>query len=71
MAVLVLFGVGVGTLLYNEQAAIVQRSSTPTRRGAPRYYANIDLAVNVLTLAGAVAADALPAVALRRRRRRC
>lgn len=50
MAVLVVFGVGVGTLLYNEQAAIVRRMFTdPAQRTA--YYATIDLAVNGLTLA--------------------
>jgi AAA family ATP:ADP antiporter len=50
MAVIVMFGVGVGTLLYNEQAAIVRRMFTdPAQRTA--YYATIDLAVNGLTLA--------------------
>ena len=49
MAVIVVFGVGVGTLLYNEQAAIVRRMFTdPAQRTA--YYATIDLAVNALTL---------------------
>ena len=49
MAVLTLFGVGVGTLLYNEQAAIV-RQFYPNPEQATAYYANIDLAVNALTL---------------------
>ena len=49
MAVLTLFGVGVGTLLYNEQAAIV-RKFYPDPELATAYYANIDLAVNALTL---------------------
>ena len=44
------FGIGVGTLLYNEQAAIARvRSRTPRR--APRTTARIDLAINVLTIA--------------------
>ena len=49
MAVLTVFGVGVGTLLYNEQAAIV-RQFYPDPERATAYYANIDLAVNGLTL---------------------
>lgn len=49
MAVLTVFGVGVGTLLYNEQAAIV-RQFYPDPEQATAYYANIDLAVNALTL---------------------
>jgi AAA family ATP:ADP antiporter len=49
MAVLTVFGVGVGTLLYNEQAAIV-RQFYPEPEQATAYYANIDLAVNGLTL---------------------
>ena len=49
MAVLTVFGVGVGTLLYNEQAAIV-RQFYPDPQQATAYYANIDLAVNALTL---------------------
>ncbi len=49
MAVVVLFGVGVGTLLYNEQAAIVRRFY-PDARAATAYYANIDLAINALAL---------------------
>ena len=49
MAVLTLFGVGVGTLLYNEQAAVVRRFYADPQQ-ATAYYANIDLAVNGLTL---------------------
>lgn len=49
LAVLTVFGVGIGTLLYNEQAAIVRRLfSDPALSTA--YYARIDLAVNGLTL---------------------
>lgn len=49
LAVLTVFGVGVGTLLYNEQAAIVRRLfADPAMSTA--YYARIDLAVNGLTL---------------------
>lgn len=49
MAVLMLFAVGIGTLLYNEQAAIV-RAYYPDPRQATAFYATIDLAVNTLTL---------------------
>ena len=49
MAVLTVFGVGVGTLLYNEQAAIVRQFYADPER-ATAFYANIDLAVNGLTL---------------------
>lgn len=49
MAATVVLGVGVGTLLYNEQAAIVRRFY-PDARAATAYYANIDLAINALTL---------------------
>ncbi len=49
MAIMMVFAVGVGTLLYNEQAAIVRRLySDPAASTA--YYAGIDLAVNALTL---------------------
>ena len=49
MAFMTIFAVGVGTLLYNEQAAIVRRFySDPAASTA--YYAGIDLAVNALTL---------------------
>jgi len=50
MAVMTVFGVGVGTLLYNEQAAIVRRLFTDPE-SSTAYYASIDLAVNALTLA--------------------
>lgn len=50
LALLLFFGVGVGTLLYNEQAAIVRRFY-PSAEAATRYYALIDLAVNSLTIA--------------------
>lgn len=49
MAATVVLGVGVGTLLYNEQAAIV-RHLYPDPRDATEYYANIDLAINAITL---------------------
>ncbi len=49
MAVLTIFGVSVGTLLYNEQAAIVRRFY-PDPELATAYYASIDLGVNGLTL---------------------
>lgn len=49
LAVLCVFGVGVGTLLYNEQAAIVRRFY-PDPQAATAYYASLDLAVNGLTL---------------------
>lgn len=49
LALLVLFGVGVGTMLYNEQAAIVRRLYSDPAASA-QFYANIDLAVNGLTL---------------------
>lgn len=49
LAVLTFFGVGVGTLLYNEQAAIVKKLyDTPEARTA--FFSSIDLAVNGLTL---------------------
>jgi AAA family ATP:ADP antiporter len=49
LAIMVLFGVGIGTLLYNEQAAIVRRLFTDPA-SSTAYYASIDLAVNALTL---------------------
>jgi AAA family ATP:ADP antiporter len=48
MAVLMFFGVGVGTLLYNEQAAIARVLSGEEARTA--FYANIDLAINAVTI---------------------
>ena len=49
LALLCVLGVGVGTLLYNEQAAIV-RQFFPDPKAATAYYASIDLAVNGVTL---------------------
>ncbi len=49
MAVLMFFGVGVGTLLYNEQAAIA-RLYYPGDEARTAYYANIDLAINLITI---------------------
>ncbi|MEL1263575.1 NTP/NDP exchange transporter [Pseudoxanthomonas putridarboris] len=49
LAVMVVTGVGVGTLLYNEQAAIVRRLYTDPA-ASTAYYATLDLAVNALTL---------------------
>lgn len=49
LALLMFFGVGVGTLLYNEQAAIAQRFFIEDA-ARTAYYANIDLAVNTLTI---------------------
>jgi ATP:ADP antiporter, AAA family len=49
LAVMVVFGVGVGTLLYNEQAAIVRRFYIDPA-ASTAFYATLDLAVNALTL---------------------
>jgi AAA family ATP:ADP antiporter len=49
LAVIVVLGVGVGTLLYNEQAAIM-RAGYPDDAARTAVYGNIDLAVNALTL---------------------
>lgn len=49
MAVLMFFGVGVGTLLYNEQAAIA-RAFYPGDEARTAFYANIDLAINLVTI---------------------
>jgi len=49
LAFMVVLGVGVGTVLYNEQAAIVRRLFTDPA-ASTAYYAGIDLAVNALTL---------------------
>jgi len=48
MAVLMFFGVGVGTLLYNEQAIIAKQIVSDEARTA--YYANIDFWINFVTL---------------------
>ena len=49
LAITGFFGVGVGTLLYNEQAQIV-REFYPGPEAGTRYYATVDWAVNGLTL---------------------
>jgi AAA family ATP:ADP antiporter len=49
LACLLFFGVGVGTLLYNEQAAIVKQFY-PTAEAATQYYARIDFAINLSTI---------------------
>jgi ATP:ADP antiporter, AAA family len=49
LAMMVMLGVGIGTLLYNEQAAIVRRLYTDSA-ASTSYYATLDLAVNALTL---------------------
>ena len=49
MAMVMFFGVGVGTLLYNEQAAIA-RQFFPDDAARTAYYANIDLAINLVTI---------------------
>ena len=48
-ALLTFFGVGVGTLLYNQQAAIA-RVQFPDANERTAYYSAIDLAINLLTL---------------------
>ncbi|GAB3728931.1 MFS transporter [Luteimonas pelagia] len=49
LALVMFFGVGVGTLLYNEQAAIARAHFT-TAEARTAFYAGIDLAVNTLTI---------------------
>ncbi|HEY4529659.1 MAG TPA: MFS transporter [Luteimonas sp.] len=50
LALLMFFGVGVGTLLYNEQARIVRTAfATPEERAA--FYSTLDWAINGLTIA--------------------
>lgn len=50
LALLMFFGVGVGTLLYNEQAAIVRAAyDTPEARAG--FYSALDWAINGLTIA--------------------
>ena len=49
LAAMVFLGVGVGQLLYNQQAAIA-RAAFATAEARTAYYAGIDIAVNVLTL---------------------
>ncbi|MFY2762921.1 NTP/NDP exchange transporter [Arenimonas sp. MALMAid1274] len=48
MAVVMFFGIGVGTLLYNEQAAIARAMASAEERTA--FFANLDLAINALTI---------------------
>lgn len=48
LSLLMFLGVGVGTLLYNEQAAIARTLGDASVR--TRYYAGIDLAINSVTL---------------------
>lgn len=49
LALLMFFGVGVGTLLYNEQAAIV-RAAFDTDEERTAFYSTLDGAINTLTL---------------------
>lgn len=49
LAIMVFMGVGIGTLLYNEQNAIA-RSYFSTPEARANYFATLDLAVNSLTL---------------------
>ncbi len=49
MAALLFFGVGVGTLLYNEQAAIA-RTYFATPEARTSYFASLDLAINLTTI---------------------
>jgi AAA family ATP:ADP antiporter len=49
LAVLMFFGVGVGTLLYNQQREISQLLTEDAMR--TRFYSNLDLWINLLTLA--------------------
>jgi AAA family ATP:ADP antiporter len=48
LAVLMFFGVGVGTLLYNQQREISQLLTEDAMR--TRFYSNLDLWINLLTL---------------------
>lgn len=49
MAILMFFGVGVGTLLYNEQVAIA-RAAFASDEARTRYFSTIDWAINGLTI---------------------
>ena len=49
MAALVFLGVGIGQLLYNQQA-VIAREGLATAEARAAFYAGIDIAVNVLTL---------------------
>lgn len=48
LAILMFFGVGVGTLLYNEQAAIARQLVQDAERTA--FYARLDTGINLLTI---------------------
>ena len=50
LAMLMFFGVGVGTMLYNEQAAIV-RAAFETAEQRTAFYSTLDWAINGLTIA--------------------
>ena len=49
LAAMVFLGVGIGQLLYNQQA-VIAREGFATAEARTAYYAGIDIAVNVLTL---------------------
>lgn len=49
LAIMVVFGVGVGTLLYNQQASIV-REAFNDAGAATAFFSRIDTAVNALAL---------------------
>ena len=49
LAAMVFLGVGIGQLLYNQQA-VIAREGFDTAEARTAYYAGIDIAVNVLTL---------------------
>ncbi len=49
LAILMIFGVGVGTLLYNQQREIAQQFAGDAFR--TRFYSNLDLWINLLALA--------------------
>lgn len=49
LAIMVFLGVGIGQLLYNQQA-VIAREGFATAEARTAYYAGIDIAVNVLTL---------------------
>jgi ATP:ADP antiporter, AAA family len=50
MALLMFFGVGVGTILYYEQAAHVRRAMATDAAAATLFYSRIDAAINWLVL---------------------
>jgi len=51
MALLMFFGVGVGTLLYNETAAIVRATAGADAGAATQFYSRLDRYINWLVLA--------------------